>query len=133
MLTGIDARLIEAEARINAGDFAGMFATLNALRTSTQTIGNKTIAAMPALTTAPTTKDAALTLFFREKAFWQFGRGFRMGDLRRLIRQYGRTQDNVFPVGTWFKGGAYGTDVNLPMVDTELTNPNYHGCLDRNA
>lgn len=133
VLTGVDARLIEAEAKIATGDYAGMFATLNALRTSAQTIGSKTIAAMPALTSAPTTKDAALTLFFREKAFWQFGRGFRMGDLRRLIRQYGRTQDNVFPVGTWFKGGAYGTDVNLPMVDTELTNPNFHGCIDRNA
>jgi hypothetical protein len=132
VLTGIDARLIEAEAKINTGDFAGMFATLNALRTSAQTIGNKTIAAMPALTNAPTTKDAALTVFFREKAFWQFGRGFRLGDLRRLIRQYGRTQDNVFPVGTFFKGGTYGTDVNLPMSDVELTNPNFHGCLDRN-
>jgi hypothetical protein len=131
VLTGIDARLIEAEAKLNANDFAGMFATLNALRASAQTIGVKAIPAMPALTTAPTTKDAALTLFFREKAFWQFGRGFRMGDLRRLIRQYGRTQDNVFPVGAWFKGGTYGTDVNLPMVDTELTNPNFHGCLDR--
>jgi hypothetical protein len=133
VLTGIDARLIEAEAKINAGDLAGMLSTLNALRTSPQTIGNKTIPAMPALTTVPTTKDAALTLFFREKAFWQFGRGFRLGDLRRLIRQYGRTQDQVFPVGTWFKGGTYGTDVNLPMVDTELTNANFHGCIDRNA
>ena len=132
VLTGIDARLIEAEAKINANDFAGMFATLNTLRTTAQTIGNKTIAVMPALTTAPTTKDAALTMFFREKAFWQFGRGFRLGDLRRLIRQYGRTQDNVFPVGTWFKGGAYGTDINLPMVDSELTNPNFKGCIDRN-
>jgi hypothetical protein len=133
VLTGIDARLIEAEAKIATGDYAGMFATLNALRVSPQTIGNKTISVMPALTTAPTTQDAALTLFFREKAFWQFGRGFRLGDLRRQIRQYGRTQDNVFPFGTWFKGGAYGTDVNLPMVDTELTNPNFHGCIDRKA
>jgi len=132
VLTGIDARLIEAEAKIAAGDYAGMFATLNALRTSPQTIGSKTIAAMPALTTAPTTKDAAVTLFFREKAFWQFGRGFRLGDLRRLIRQYSRTQDNVFPVGTGLKG-AFGTDTNLPMVDTELTNPNFKGCLDRSA
>jgi hypothetical protein len=88
---------------------------------------------MPALTTAPTTKDAALTVFFREKAFWQFGRGFRLGDLRRLIRQYGKTQDTVFPVGPLFKGGTYGTDVNLPMVDSELTNPNFHGCIDRSA
>lgn len=132
VLTGIDARLIEAEAMINANDLAGMFAVLNTLRTTPQTIGNKTIAAMPALTNAPTTKDAALTLFFREKAFWQFGRGFRLGDLRRLMRQYGRTQDNVFPVGAWFKGGTYGNDVNLPMVDTELTNPNFKGCIDRN-
>src|ERR1044071_4368034 len=133
VLTGIDARLIEIEAKINANDFAGAFAALNALRTSPQTIGNKTIPAMPALTAVPTTKDAALTQFFREKAFWQFGRGFRMGDLRRLIRQYGRTQDQVFPVGTWLKGGTYGTDVNLPMVDSELTNPNFKGCLDRSA
>lgn len=131
VLTGIDARLIEAEAKLAAADYAGMFATLNALRTSAQTIGAKTIAALPALTIAPTTKDAALTLFFREKAFWQFGRGFRLGDLRRLIRQYARTQDNVFPVGTGLKG-VFGTDTNLPMVDTELTNPNFHGCLDRN-
>ena len=133
VLTGIDARLIEAEAKLNAGDYAGMFATLNTLRASTQTIGNKTIAAMPALTTQPATKDAALTLFFREKAFWQFGRGFRLGDLRRLIRQYGRTQDTVFPVGNFFKGGTYGTDVNLPVPDAELTNPNFHGCVDRSA
>ena len=88
---------------------------------------------MPAPTNAPTTKDAALNIFFREKAFWQFGRGFRLGDLRRLVRQYGRTQDQVFPVGSFFKGGTYGTDVNLPTPDTELTNPNFHGCIDRNA
>lgn len=131
VLTGIDARLIEAEAKLNTGDYTGMLATLNALRTTSQIIGNKTIAVMPALATVPATKDAALTLFFREKAFWQFGRGFRLGDLRRLMRQYGRTQDNVFPVGALFKGGTYGTDVNLPMVDTELTNPNFKGCIDR--
>jgi hypothetical protein len=133
VLTGIDARLIEAEAKIAANDFAGMLAILNALRTSPQQIGPKTIAALPALSTVPTTKDAAVTLFFREKAFWQFGRGFRLGDLRRLIRQYGRTQDAVFPVGPWFKGGTYGTDVNLPMPDIELTNPNFKGCTDRSA
>lgn len=132
VLTGIDARLIEAEAKIATNDFAGMMAILNALRTTPQTIGNKTIATMPALP-VPATKDAALNIFFREKAFWQFGRGFRLGDLRRLIRQYGRTADNVFPVGPFFKGGNYGGDVNLPMVDSELTNPNFKGCIDRSA
>jgi hypothetical protein len=54
------------------------------------------------LTTAPptaATNDAAIDLYFRQKAFWTFSRGQRLGDLRRLIRQYGRTQDKVFPTG----------------------------------
>src|SRR6185436_2854197 len=53
--TGIDARLIEAEAKLNANDFAGMMTTLNALRTSAQKIGPLAVAAMPALTAAPAT------------------------------------------------------------------------------
>ena len=56
-----------------------------------------------------------------------------MSDLRRLIRQYGRTQDKVFPTGVYFKGGSYGTDVNFPIPDSELLNPNFKGCIDRNA
>ena len=80
-------------------------------------------------------RDAAVNLFFREKAFWQFGRGLRLGDLRRLIRQYGRSQDQVFPTGAFHKNGGppYGTDVNLPVTDNENTNPNFKGCIDRNA
>ena len=82
----------------------------------------------------PATKDAAIDVLFREKAFWQFARGSRLGDLRRLIRQYGRTQDQVFPSGTFHKEGRqYGSDVNLPVTDTEKTNPNFTGCIDRSA
>ena len=132
LVTGIDARLIEAEAKLRADDIAGMMTILNALRTSPQKLGKLDVAAMTALPT-PASKDAAISLFFREKAFWTFGRGQRLGDLRRLIRQYGRTQDNVFPVGNYFKSGVYGADVNLPVTDNEITNPNFHGCLDRNA
>ena len=33
MVSGIDARLIEAEAKLNANDIAGMMTILNALRT----------------------------------------------------------------------------------------------------
>jgi hypothetical protein len=87
------------------------------------------MAALP----APATKDEAVTLFFREKAFWTFSRGQRVGDLRRMIRQYGRTQDKVFPVGQHYKGGNYGTDVNFPVPDAERVNPQFTGCLDRNA
>ena len=132
--TGVDARLIEAEARLQANDIAGMMTRLNALRGAPQTLGPLAVPAMPALAT-PATRDAAITLYFREKAFWQFGRGNRLGDLRRLIRQYNRTESDVFPSGKFHKAGgaAYGVDVNLPVTDNERQNPNFTGCIDRRA
>jgi hypothetical protein len=81
----------------------------------------------------PDNQADATTLFFREKAFWTFGRGQRLSDLRRLIRQYGRSQEAVFPVGQYVKGGTYGTDVNFPVGDDELANPLFQGCTDRSA
>jgi len=72
-------------------------------------------------------------LYFREKALWTFSRGQRLGDERRQVRQYGRSQDQVFPTGPFHKNGVYGIDVNLPVTDSEKTNPNFKGCLDRNA
>ena len=89
--------------------------------------------AMAAISTTPATASDAAKLFFREKAFWTYGRGQRLGDLRRMIRLYGFTQDQVFPTGTFFKGGAYGTDVNFPITTDEYNNPNYKGCTDRRA
>ena len=74
-------------------------------------------------------------MYFREKAFWTFARGQRLGDLRRLIRSYGRAADgsDTFPSGTLFKGGGYGPDVNFPIAFDEKNNPLYKGCTDRKA
>ena len=89
--------------------------------------------AMAALPT-PATQAEATSLFFREKALWQFSRGFRLSDLRRLVRQYGRTQDQVFPTGIFFKSGTpYGSDVNFPVTTDEYNNPDFKGCTDRKA
>jgi starch-binding outer membrane protein, SusD/RagB family len=132
LATGLDARLVEAEARLQANDIAGMMTILNALRTTSQKIGNFTVPVMAALPT-PANQTAAVDLYFREKAFWSFSRGQRLSDLRRLIRQYGRTQDQVFPSGQFFKGGTYGTDVNFPVTTDEKPNPKWNGCIDRNA
>lgn len=135
IISGLDARLYEAEARLQANDIPGMMTILNSLRSSAVTLsGSLTIAAntLPALAT-PANVTAAQDLYFREKAFWVFGRGQRLGDLRRLVRQYRRTQDNVFPSGPFWKGATYGTDVNFPVTTSENPNPNYHGCIDRNA
>lgn len=133
VVSGLDARLIEAEAKLQTGDYPGMMAILNKLRTDGQTIGGFVVDPMPALTANPTTKDDAVDLLFREKAFWQFGRGVRMDDLRRLVRQYKRAEDAVFPSGKFVKTGNYGSEVAFPVPDAERTNPNFHGCIDRNA
>ena len=130
--SGVDARLIQAEERLRAQDIAGMMTILNALRASPQILGGLTTPVMTTLAT-PTTQDAAIDLYFREKAFWTFGRGQRLGDLRRLVRQYNRTPANVFPTGDFFKGGQYGSDMNLPIPQAEFNNQNFKGCLDRNA
>ena len=137
LATGIDARLIEAEARLQANDIPGMMTILNALRTAVQRLtptapgySTTVMAALP----NPATQADAVTLFFREKALWQFTRGFRLGDLRRQIRQYGKTQDQVFPSGTFFKAGTpFGSDVNFPVTTDEYNNPDFKGCLDRKA
>lgn len=134
VVSGLDARLIEAEAKLRTNDIAGMMTILNQLRRTPPSLGPMTPAAMADLAT-PSTQAAATSLFFREKAFWQFGRGTRLGDLRRLVRQYNRPADQVFPTGRFHKSGGapYGTDVNLPVTDNEKTNPNFTGCLDRSA
>ena len=135
VVNGIDARLIEAENQLKNNDVTGWLATLNGLRTGANrvtSIGTVTLAAMPALTD-PGTPAARISLLFREKAFWTFARGQRLGDLRRLVRQYGRASTDVFPEGVHFKAGNFGADVNLPVVTDEENNPNFTGCLDRNA
>lgn len=129
--TGLDARMIEAEVALRAGNVATWLAIHNALRAAPPRLGEIQPAAMPALTD-PGSEAARVNLHFREKAFWTFGRGQRLGDMRRLIRQYGRTEATVFPQGVHYKGGSYGTDVNLPIVTDETNNPNFTGCTDRN-
>jgi hypothetical protein len=125
IITGVEARMIRAEALHRAGNFAAALDTLNAART--------TVTGLAPLTD-PGTDDARVSLLFRERAFWLFGLGTRVGDLRRLIRDYSRPQNTVFPTGTWHKGGNYGSDVNIPVPQAELNNPNVQqACLNRNA
>ncbi len=132
VVNGIDARMIEAEAALKAGDVAKFLSIHNTLRASPPTLGTVTPAAMPPLTD-PGTPAARLDLHFREKAFWTFSRGQRLGDMRRLVRQYGRAVTDVFPEGIHYKGGAYGTDVNFPIVVDERNNPKFNGCTNRSA
>ncbi len=123
---GIEARLIEAEAQLRANNFSGMRTRLNVLRAGAD-LG---LSNLP----TPGSLDEAIDQLFSERAFWMFATGHRLGDLRRLVRQYGRSPDAVFPSGDYLKGGAYGTDLNFPIPRSEdSSNPNSNGCLNRDA
>ncbi len=125
-----EAQLIIAESELQAQQFDAMAQRLNDLRSA---VGLAPFAPPADLVTAT-------DLLFVERAFWLFATGHRLGDLRRLIRQYGRDPETVFPTGDYYKGGlTYGTDVNLPLPSREANNPNLPedpnlaGCLDRDA
>jgi hypothetical protein len=123
LASGIEARLIQAEASLKTGAISTGFATLNALRALA---GLGTI-------TDPGSETARVNLLFRERAFWMWGTSHRLGDLRRLIRQYSRSEDTVFPTGEYHKGGVYGDDVNFPVSSDERNNPKFTGCINRDA
>jgi hypothetical protein len=90
---------------------------------------------MAALTTTDiTAAGGAVNLLFAERARWLWLTAHRLSDLRRLVRQYGRPVDTVFPFGPYFKiqFPTYGTDVNFLVPVDELNNPNFTQCIDRN-
>jgi hypothetical protein len=127
IISGIEARLIEAEAALKAPDPITFMRIHNELRA--------TVTGLAQLAD-PGTHVGRENLHFREKAFWLFGRGYRLGDMRRLIRQYNRDPETVFGTGNWFKGGPFGTDVNFPIPQAEENNPEFpanQACIDRDA
>jgi hypothetical protein len=123
LASGVEAQLIVAEHQLRTGNPGGFKATLDALRA--------TVGLGP--TTDPGTTPGRQRLLFSERAFWMYLTAHRLGDLRRMVRQYGFDQSQVFPVGTSNQGQPYGSDVNFPVSADEQNNPNFHGCLNRNA
>ncbi|MCY7377835.1 MAG: hypothetical protein LH467_00665 [Gemmatimonadaceae bacterium] len=120
--SGIESRLIAAESQLANGD-ATWIVTLNNAR-ATIGLAPLTPAATPA---------GQVDQLFRERGFWMYLTAHRLGDMRRLVRQYGRDAETVYPTGSYFKGGAYGTDVVLPPAQEEMNNPNWTGCTDKKA
>lgn len=133
LASGVEARLIEAEAELEAGQNGPFLATLNLLRSGSGL-------PLPPLVD-PGTVTGRQDLLFEERGQWLYLTNHRLGDLRRLSRSvanggYGRDPETVFPTGAWYRGGPYGTDVNFPIPIEELSNPNVTGpapntCLNR--
>jgi len=134
---GTEAQLDILEARLQGGtqaDRDAVFAGLNTLRTT----NTPAIAAIAG--SAPTSQAAAVDLYFQERAYWTWLTGHRLGDMRRLVRQYGRDAETVFPTGlvsnsgnpsvTGQLAGSYGTATSMIIPFSERNNPNFKGCLD---
>lgn len=148
LATGVEARLIEAEAALKGGDTTtagGAFYTaLNEPRANaaertyfdnTTRAGTPPIGVLAALSPASAAAaGGAVNVLFSERARWLWLTAHRLSDLRRLVRQYNRPANTVFPTGPYFKSQipTYGTDVNFPIPVDEANNPNFAQCLDRN-
>ena len=119
LATGVEARMIEAEAALKKNDATTYLAKLNDART--------TVSGLTPLTD-PGAGTPRENLLFRERAFWFWGTAHRLGDLRRLVKDYKRGAETVYPTGPYFKGGAYGTDLVLIPAQAEKNNPDFKGC-----
>ncbi len=149
LASGVEARLIAIESQIHQDD-DGWIIGLNALRTTcipSETcpdpappgIGNvENLAPLIDSTQALSVEERfirRIDILFRERAYWLFLTGHRQGDLRRLVREYGRHEQTVYPSGLWGSKGftAYGIYTNLAIPDAEARNPLYQGCIHREA
>ena len=108
--SGLEALLIKAESQLAAGDAPGFIATLNAARAT-----NATLAASPLID--PGTPAGRVDLLFRERGFWLYLTGHRLGDLRRY---------NLPPMpiagAPYVNGGVYATQSCFPLPDVERIN-----------
>lgn len=139
LASGVEARLIEAEADFWANDYGAMTTKLNQLRQNVATHMNTLVPGWSALVdgtdfdvaslpdlAVPANAAAARAVLFEERGFWLLLTGRRLGDLRRLVYQHGLSQADVFPTGVYHKDGTYGNDVVFPIdFDEEGNNPNF--------
>lgn len=129
LATGVEARLIQAEAALLAGDRAAVAQQLTAARTQ---------AGLGAADLTGLTDRQVADLIFRERGFALFATGHRLGDMRRLLlppysTQFGYEYTQVFPVGQYFKtGGPYREQPSIPVPLEETNNSEFTACLAAN-
>ena len=126
--SGIEARLIEAEAQLKAGNAAASLATLNAAARDRHGARRRSPTRAPTRRAWTSSSASARSRCSDADTAWA-----------TCAASSGSTAgppNTVFPTGAWHKGGNYGSDVNFPIPQAEQNNPNVpigEGCLDRNA
>jgi hypothetical protein len=128
LATGYEALYIRAEAALQEGDAAAMVSLVNQARAA------QGLDALPAAElNAGMSREQLVDVLFAERAYAMWLTAHRLGDMRRLIRQYGRTEDQVFPTGETPYNTTYGDAVVFDIPQAEQNNPNFTGCLDTSA
>jgi starch-binding outer membrane protein, SusD/RagB family len=133
--TGVEGLLIQAEAAFNTSGPSAALPFINRARAAWNTINVQLNSiASPSDVVGPMPADSlpsgtpGLLVIFKERAYDLWLTAHRLGDERRLIRQYGFTSSQVFPIGPYPLGGSYGNEVALVLPDAEQSNPNYATC-----
>ncbi len=145
LASATEATLISAERDLHDGNVSSWASKLNGLRAASglvQTVFDTITVSplkvdtlrgpLPALTADSTTgasDSLRVEVHFREREFWLWLTGTRLGDLRRLLNQ---TQ---YPQGQWgthndFPLNEPGSDVRFSVPVTEQNNPNFKQCGD---
>lgn len=126
--TGIEARMIEAEAQLQpvSSPSGPWLQTINDARATVS---------LPPLAD-PGNALARVDLLFKERAFWFYLNATRLGDMRRLVRDYGRSVLQVYPVGANAMPSVYypvyGNEYvfDIPKAERD-NNPLFKGCTNR--
>lgn len=139
LASGVEARLIEAEAAFAGGNPAGMISILNTLRANTalyQCPSGITLTNFTCPTTTPTlaaltdpgTQLGRLQLLFKERAYWLYVTAHRLGDMRRLSRAGGGTAGGFVANGLSAYGDLTGGQASVyPVGVYPYSNPTSYG------
>jgi len=117
LATGVEARLIEAEWALQdnrTGDFYSIHTNLRA-----------TVGLGPVTAGDHANDEEREDFHFQERAYWMWLTSHRLGDLRRMVRQYGRDVNDIYPIGPTERDQDRGDDVTLPVPFDETNNPNF--------
>lgn len=123
---GIEARMIESEALLQQSASNSSQDWLLPINEARLTVGLNPLV-------DPGAEASRIDLLFTERAYWFYLEAHRLGDFRRLIKQYNRHPLQVYPSGvytrdSWITNNYFDKYVLSPDDSEKQRNEKYSGC-----